>query len=376
MRVAVLGANGMFGQRLAHLLIAIPGLHLILAGRNSAALKLLADALQNPAGNPVSVAAVDLDAPESIAALCDAAPDILIDTCGPFQSRDYRLPRLAIERGFHYIDLADAPDFVAGIAQWDAQARAADVLVVSGASSVPALSSAVIDQFAGEFSVLKEIDIGITPGNQAERGLATVRSVLSGVGKAHAQFEQGGVRSLPMWSGLRRHRYAAPVGSRWLAYCAVPDPLLLPARYAGLQRLHFRAGLELWRMHFGLWLGAWLVRLRLLPSLAPFAPIAKRISERWLKAGSANGAMHVHLAGTDHHGKAHQLHWQLIAEHGDGPFVPAAAAATLVRLLLQNRMHERGARPCIGLVSLAEIQLTLAGRAIRFLHSAPADETV
>lgn len=369
MRVVLLGANGIFGSRLAALLANIPGLNVVLAGRDTTALRALAENLPVVAATTIEVRHIDLDAPTHCAALLEAAPDVLIDTCGPFQSRDYRLPKLAIEHHFHYIDLADAPDFVVGITTLDAAARAADVLVVSGASSVPGLSSAVIDAFAGEFDALKEIDIGISPGNRTRRGLASIRSVFSGVGKPHAQFERGALRSVPGWSGLHCHHYAAPVGKRWLAYCAVPDPLLLPQRYPGLERLNFRAGVELGRMHFGLWLGAWLVRLRLLSSLTPFAEFAKRTSERWLKAGSDAGAMHVRLRGIDRQGAAHELLWQLIAEDADGPFVPAAAAATLVRLLAQGRIGVRGAQPCIGLLPLDEIRLTLAGRAIRFLHA-------
>ncbi len=369
MRVVLLGASGIFGSRLAALLANIPGLNVVLAGRDISALTALAETLPVVAATTIELRHIDLEAPTHGASLLEAAPDVLIDTCGPFQNRDYRLPKLAIEHRFHYIDLADAPDFVAGISTLDAAARAADVLIVSGASSVPALSSAVIDGFASEFDVLKEIEIGISPGNRTKRGLASIRSVFSGVGKPHAQFERGALRSVPGWSGLHSHRYAAPVGRRWLAYCAVPDPLLLPQRYPGLEQLNFRAGVELRRMHFGLWLGAWLVRLRLLSSLTPFAQFAKRTSERWLTAGSDAGAMHVRLRGIDRQGAAHELLWQLIAENGDGPFVPAAAAATLVRLLAQGRINVRGAQPCVGLVPLDEIRLTLAGRAIRFLHA-------
>ena len=44
-----------------------------------------------------------------------------------------------IAAGAHYLDLADARDFVARIGTLDAAARAAGVAIISGASSVPAL---------------------------------------------------------------------------------------------------------------------------------------------------------------------------------------------------------------------------------------------
>lgn len=372
MRVVLLGASGMFGKRAATLLAQIPGLHILLAGRQLPALTALKQTLERNARSAIDILQIDLDAADGEQRIVQATPDILIDTCGPFQSRDYRLARLAIAHRFHYIDLADAPDYVANIGSLDAQARAANVLVTAGASTVPALSSAVIEAHRHRFASLRAIDIGITPGNRGERGLATVRSILGGAGKPHAQFIDAANVSRPSWSSLRRHRYPAPVGPRWLAYCPVPDALVLPQRYPGLQRLEFRAGLELHRMHFGLWLGAWLVRLRLIATLEPMAPLAKRISERWLAAGSDCGAMHVGLRGVDAQGAEHCIEWQLIATDGDGPFVPAAAAATLVRRLLEGSLTLRGALPCVGLLSLQDFATTLSGRAIRFQLQEPA----
>ena len=71
--------------------------------------------------------------------------DILINATGPYQAQDYRLARTCIAAGVHYLDLADAREFVTGIVDLDAEARHAGVLVVSGASTVPGLSAAVVD---------------------------------------------------------------------------------------------------------------------------------------------------------------------------------------------------------------------------------------
>jgi len=366
MRVVLLGANGMFGKRLAMLLAALPGAQLVLAGRDARALQALRARLQPAPGNAIEALVVDLDGEHAANIITAACPDVLIDTCGPFQQRDYRWPRLAIGTGFHYLDLADAPDFVAGIGVLDGAARAAKVLVCSGASTVPALSSAVLDEYCGRFSALEYVEVGISPGNQAERGRATVRSILSNVGKPHAQFIDGQLHMRAGWSQLRRHRYAAPVGTRWLSYCAVPDALVLPARYPGLRSLEFRAGLELHRMHLGTWLGGLLVRAHLLPSLLPLADWARRLSERWIKAGSDRGAMHVRMRGFDQAQRPLDLSWELIAAQGDGTYVPASAAAAIVRLLIEGQLDRRGALPCVGLLNLGDFADTLRGRAVRF----------
>ena len=60
---------------------------------------------------------------------------------------DHRVARACINQRCHYLDLADAREFVATIDALDADAKANDVLVVSGASSVPCLTAAVIDAY-------------------------------------------------------------------------------------------------------------------------------------------------------------------------------------------------------------------------------------
>jgi hypothetical protein len=109
--------------------------------------------------------------------------DALIHTSGPFQGQDYRVARACAQAGVHYVDLADGRDFVCGIDVLDPQAKAAGVLLLSGASSVPALSSAVVDALASGMARVSDIDIGISPGNRTDRGLSTVAAILSYCGK-------------------------------------------------------------------------------------------------------------------------------------------------------------------------------------------------
>ena len=79
--------------------------------------------------------------------LRDIKPDVVVDSAGPFQlygSDPYRVVRAAIEQGIHYIDLSDGAAFVDGIVQFDAAARDRGVFILSGASSFPVLTAAVV----------------------------------------------------------------------------------------------------------------------------------------------------------------------------------------------------------------------------------------
>ena len=66
-------------------------------------------------------------------------------------------PSMCLEAGAHYLDLADARDFVAGIGRLDDDARRRGLLVASGVSSTPAITSALIAELAPEFAQIEEI---------------------------------------------------------------------------------------------------------------------------------------------------------------------------------------------------------------------------
>jgi len=67
---------------------------------------------------------------------------------------------------------------------------------------------------------------------------------------------------------------------------------------------------------------AWLVRLRLLPSLYPFAPLMFQ-AINILSWGEHRGGMFVEIEGVDARGERARRSWHMIAEKDDGPFIPS-----------------------------------------------------
>src|ERR1700758_4846478 len=139
--VLVLGGYGFFGHRISAALASTASLRVLVGGRDLGRANTAARAMGLPFEQAVALDAHDNYLAEVLRRL---HVDVLIHTAGPFQGQDYSVARAAIEAGCHYIDLADGRQFVAGVASLSALASAAGVMVVSGASSVPALSSAVI----------------------------------------------------------------------------------------------------------------------------------------------------------------------------------------------------------------------------------------
>jgi len=361
-RVVVLGGYGNFGARICQALAQENGLAVIVAGRNGARAAETAHRLTQ-SGCPARLEASALDAGQAdlAQALRALDADLVTHTCGPFQGQDYQVARACIDAQAHYVDLADARRFVTGFAALDAEARAAGVLAVSGASSVPALSAAVVDQLLPEFSALHGIDLGINPGNQTPRGLATVQSILSYCGQPLRQWHDGQWRTVYGWQGLKRRRYPAPMGRRWLGYCDVPDLELFPQRYPAVREVVFRAGLEIRLLHLGTWVLSWLVRAGLVNNWRHHAPQLKRISEWFEGWGSTRGGMHVELQGLDHDGRPLRRCWTLLADSGDGPQIPCTAAVVMAKKLARGEIDTAGAMPCLGFFTIEEFMQALAG---------------
>lgn len=359
-RVLILGGYGNFGKRIAERLgQSHADLELIIAGRNHARASSLCAQLRvaAEAGSVFQAARLDIAAASFADQLAALAPDLVIHTSGPFQGQDQRVPLACIQAGAHYIDLADDRRYVCDIRGLQAQAAAAGVLLISGASSVPGLSSTVIDHFCGEFASLEAIDFAIAPGNQAEVGEATLEAILSYTGRPFSVLQQGRWVERHGWMNPRRLDFGGPVGRRWLANIDIPDLELFPQRYPGVQSVRFQAGLELPLLHHIMFALAAMARWRLVRSWGGWGRYLLRGRQPFLALGSDVGGMRIELSGLDHQGERRTLRWTLYAERGVGPYIPTLSAIILAGKLLRGELTERGAVPCLGLYSLAEFDV-------------------
>src|SRR5690349_4520647 len=144
MRVLVIGGYGAFGGRLVDLLRDDRRLTLMVAGRGIERARRFCASREDSAA---SLEAVQFDRAEPEAVIAAQRPDIVVDAAGPFQLYGpdaYRAVRAALAAGANWIDLADGLDFVRGISTFDAEAKAKGKFVLSGASSYPTLTAAVV----------------------------------------------------------------------------------------------------------------------------------------------------------------------------------------------------------------------------------------
>ncbi len=301
---------------------------------------------------------LDLKAADFAAQVAALAPFAIVDAVGPFQAySEYFVARAAIAAGAHYLDLSDDAAFTGGISALDATARAAGVVVLSGVSSVPALSSAAVGELADGLTDIHSIDSVILPGNRAPRGLSVIRAILVQAGQPLALWREGEAQGKG-WSQTTRIALTLPGQSLPARPCSLigaPDLTLFPAHFK-VRNVTFRAGLELGVMHHGLTLMSLPVRWGLLRSIKGLARPLRWAANLLKPFGTDQGGMRVRVAGIGPDGPVIR-DWTLIAGAGDGPHIPAIPARVMLARLGQTAP---GARACLGEFPLQAAQEVMA----------------
>lgn len=143
----------------------------------------------------------------------------------------------------------------------------------------------------------------------------------------------------------RSSRYSGgtkTISGRRAGLVDVPDLALLPERLAGRPAVSFSAGTELSFQNWGLWIASWLVRWKLVATLAPLARFLHPLQSLTRSLGSDRSAMSVRLFG-DVQGRRVERRWTLIANLGDGPEIPTLSVAPIVARILSG-LETAGAR--------------------------------
>jgi len=354
--ILILGGYGNFGKRISESLAIVSDCKLIISGRNISKAERFIKRLAVIAKSDLEALELDILAPYFESRIKKLKIDIVIHTCGPFQGQDYSVAQACLNIGAHYIDLADDRKFVCNFESLNEQARKKQLLLVSGASSVPGLSSTVIDQLQSNFQSIDSIDIAIAPGNKAERGEATVRAILSYTGYPIKIFKDAQWKDVYGWMNPEKIDFSGIVGRRWLANVEVPDLSLFPKRYNVAKRVSFKAGLELSLLHLTMVAMAYLVKIGLVKSWAPLSKWIVKISDGLKFLGSDKGAMQILINGKDSSGKAIWRLWRLYADNGVGPYIPCVSAILVVKKIISGELKQVGAMPCMGLFDLSEFE--------------------
>jgi hypothetical protein len=367
LRILIIGGYGAFGGRIAELLDADARLSLIVAGRSLD--KAQAFCRSRPkAAALLTAATFDRDA-EIEPQIARLKPDIVIDASGPFQAYGegrYRVIEGCIAQRVDYLDLADGSDFVAGVKAFDGAAKAAGISALSGVSSFPVLTAAVVRRLSGDMSRVESIRGGIAPSPFAGVGKNVVRAIAGYSGQSIPLRKNGGMTTgFPLTEQMRftvAPPGRLPLRNTLFSLVDVPDLRALSDLWPEAQDIWMGAGPVpeiLHRLLIGL---AWLVRWKLIASLTPIAGLMHLATNR-LRWGEHRGGMFVEIVGKDA-SRTRKRSWHLLAEGDDGPLIPSMAVAAILHRVLAERKPPPGARAATGDLELEDYEALFVSRTI------------
>lgn len=380
LRVMVIGGYGNFGSIVCRHLAVAPGIELVLSGRDPHKVQRKLDELNAQSGNVCEGWCGDAMGAGLAGVLQSKNIGLVVHTGGPFQGQSYAVAVSCIEAGVNYCDLSDCRTFVNGVGVLDGQARQAGVAILTGCSSVPTLSSAIIDQYRYRFTRIDSIEHGISSSAKMP-GLSTVEGVLAYAGKPIKQLRNGQVHEVLGWQDLTL-RKLPELGTRVLANVDVPDMDIFASRY-GAHTLSFKAGAGLKLGGVANYLLAQALRVGIVRDHLTWAARLHRLGTWFERLGDGKSAMYIDLRGLGDDGQPLSLTVQLTALNDKGPEIPSCAAVALAIKLAQGYVPEPGARPCVGEISVDEYMAAIndpanLSLAVRFsdgyskpLHKAP-----
>jgi hypothetical protein len=362
LRVLVVGGYGTFGDRLVRLLANDTALAILVGGRSHDKAVTFCSSLDARA----TLVPVAFDRAGDVRQqIAELKPDIVVDASGPFQAygdKPYALAEACLAQQVHYIDLADDPDFVDGIARYDARAQEAGVAMLSGASTTPVLTTAVMRMLMRDMTP-RAITAGIAPSPHSDIGLSVVRAIASYAGHPLVVRRDGRDAQAAALVDSRRFTIAPPgyVPLPRIRFSLVdtPDRIFVPRLWPQATSTWLGAGPlpALW--HRALSTLALLHRLRLFPALTPFARLFHAVITR-LSWGEHRGGMFVEIEGTTGGDETVTRSWHMIAEGDDGPFIPSMPAAILISRFLAGDAPRAGARACLADLELEDYERIFA----------------
>jgi hypothetical protein len=239
--------------------------------------------------------------------------------------------------------------------------------VLSGVSSFPVLTAAAVRRLSSDMARIDVIRGGIAPSPYAGVGENVIRAIAGYAGQPVPLKRDGRTAIGHPFTEQMRFTIAPagylPLRSTLFSLVDVPDLRALAELWPEAKSIWMGAGPVPETLHRALAALAWLVRLRLIPTLSPLAPLM-HFATNHLRWGEHRGGMFVEVEGAGETGAPRKRSWHLLAEGDDGPFIPSMAVEALVRRALDGQPPSPGARAAGRDLELADYEKLFVGRAI------------
>lgn len=349
MKVLIIGGYGTFGQRIARQLSDAPHLEIIIAGRSLDK----AQALCRQLSGATTFTPQQLDRNKFD---LEVKPDLIIDASGPFQTYDGQpVIDYAIEHSIDYADLSDDGAFTASVKARHAEAKAANVTLISGLSTCPVLSAIGLELIEAQIGPVTDVTIGIAPSPKADLGRNVVAAVANYAGqKTVPILREGQHIHVAGLTETQNETVCAP-GGRPLprlsfAVADSPDAQALSIQFQSLENIWTGAGTRpVWLQKCLVWMSRLQSRKRQ-GSLSGFADFF-HWARGYFQFGDHRGGMFVR--GTSDTSEAS---WHMLVLGDDGPSIPTLPAVALVRKYLRGEAIPHGAHSGNEVIKFVDIE--------------------
>ena len=351
--IIILGGYGNFGGRIARALSKMSDVNVYIAGRSQEKAKHFCDTY----GGNLQPLSLEMDDFNFSSRIRSFRTKIVIHTAGPFQTQNYQVAEKTAAGGSHYIDLSDSRRFVCDFKHnMQSHFNVSKTIGISGASTVPALSSAIVDYLSKSLCKINEIDICIAPGHLAPRGLATMRAILDYCGKQISVLENNQWIQKAGWGNLTPVKFSK-MSSRVGSLCDIPDLELFKSVYPSVKTITFNAALELKISQYALYLLSKLKSSGFNFDLQRLAPVLESSAHLLNPFGTGLGGMRVLVKGEDLYGNVIEKTFNITAPDRNGPEIPAMPAIILARkLIYEDHQLRPGAYTASNLLNLDEFK--------------------
>ncbi len=239
MKVLILGAAGKTARAVVSSLRSLPVVErLYLADHNVEALCRLSSDLAHPA-----VSTRYLDA-EDESSLCDRMreADLVLGCLGPFHLHESRIARAAIRAGRDYLSMCDDPGSAQEVISLGREAAREKVRVLCGCGLTPGLSDLLARRASSRLDRVDSIEFAwfleLGPG----LGEAALEHLLHSLATRAPVRRAGSRHEARAGSWAEAVEFPPPVGTRFVAHLAHPEPATLAAAL-GARDIWFKASL-------------------------------------------------------------------------------------------------------------------------------------
>ena len=362
-RVLIIGGTGIFGQKLCHHLATHFNLDLFISSRSENNAINFVHKLKRRYPDK-SFDYVALDTSKNLnQVLLKLTPDITIDCSGPFQITDYTTAENVVASGSHYIDMADAPEYLGSFndALHDL-ATQNDVACITGASSSPCFTVAAAKHLVSDWQRIDDMNIAFIPGGKGDVGPSVIQAILSYAGQPISTWREGKLDQIAGWANSKPMQIGA-LGWRQTAPAETYDAEYLGEALGVKSTVSFSAGLESPIEHYGVVLMARLSKWGLPighKSIArPLSRLLHKIRFAIKPFVTGRGGMMVRASGLNADGIYQSSEYELIVEQNQGPNIPILPTAAVIRKLLTETIPT-GAALAFDTVDVADIEAECA----------------